>query len=46
MFRNCGSEKKWKKTSMMKEKEVKSEILLVRGEEHSKFLNSMKNGTW
>merc|ERR1719259_1551106 len=41
----CGSSNTWRKTSMLipkKGKKLESEILLIRGIEHSKFLNSIK----
>nr|XP_039258156.1 protein MCM10 homolog [Styela clava] len=40
----CGSEKNWRKSSMLKERDVKildSEVLLIRGLEHGRFLNSL-----
>nr|CAB3263688.1 protein MCM10 homolog [Phallusia mammillata] len=42
--RECGSVKKWKRTCMLKSKDLKldSEVLLIRGIEHSKFLNALR----
>lgn len=42
--RECGSSKNWHRTSMLKEKDVKvldADVLLIRGLEHGKFLNSL-----
>ncbi|CAK8688138.1 unnamed protein product [Clavelina lepadiformis] len=42
---DCGNEKKWKRTSMLRSKDnvkLDSELLLTRGAEHSRFLSSMK----